>query len=47
MEIKIPVEPSYGQFFFILYARRLEVRLMSLLGYGEEQLPRRYSYPHG
>ena len=31
----------------ILSLRRVKVRLMSLLSYGEEQLPQKYSYPHG
>jgi len=31
----------------ILRPGRLKVSLMGLLCYGEEQLPQKYSYPHG
>jgi EamA domain-containing membrane protein RarD len=47
-DIKVPLEASYGYVPvtpFHMALQRLEVRLIGLLGYGEEQLPQKYSYP--
>jgi len=38
---------TFRKLLFIRYSRRLRNLLMGLLGYGEEQLLQKYSYPHG
>ena len=37
---------TFRKFLLMRHSRRLEVSLMSLLGYREEQLLQKYSYLH-